>query len=348
MTDAAITISDLTVAYDGPEILRSVSLEVGRGEQVALLGPSGCGKTTLLRTLAGLERPTSGTITLGGVAVAGPNLHVPPEKRRIGLVFQDWALFPHLSVAQNVAYGLPRSERSRRGPHGPRVAETLDMVGLGGLADRAPHTLSGGQQQRVALARALAPRPEALLLDEPFSNLDASLRTEVRSEVHRLLRELAVTAVFVTHDQDEAFVLGDRVAVMRDGIIVQCATPAEVYANPVDAWVAGFVGEANLVPGTANGTLATTAVGPIPIESGSAAGSEVSVLIRPEDLALSSGGSSIVDLVEYYGHDTTYEVAVDDRLRLRVRQPSIPRFERGDAVGVHFIGRSSSVYPPPD
>ncbi len=349
MNPVAIVISDLTVAYDGPEILRSVSLDVDHGEQVALLGPSGCGKTTLLRTLAGLERPASGTIMLDGTLVAGDGLHVPPEKRRIGLVFQDWALFPHLTVAQNVAYGLPRAERSRRGRPSARVEETLEMVGLTGLYDRAPHTLSGGQQQRVALARALAPQPDVLLLDEPFSNLDASLRTEIRTEVHRILAELAMTAVFVTHDQDEAFVLGDRVAVMREGSIVQRGTPAEVYSRPIDAWVATFVGEANLIPGSATAGAAATPVGLVPIDTtsvGSDAEGAVSVLIRPEELDLVPGQRDVIDLVEYYGHDTTYEVLVNRQHRIRVRQPSVPRFERGDAVQVTFIGRSSCVYPP--
>ncbi len=347
MTQAAITIDDLTVAYDGPEILRSVSLEVPPGQQVALLGPSGCGKTTLLRALAGLERPQSGSIHLDGTLVAGPGVHVPPEKRRIGLVFQDWALFPHLSVAQNVAYGLPRGERRRRGPRSKTVDDTLEMVGLGGMADRAPHTLSGGQQQRVALARALAPEPHVLLLDEPFSNLDASLRTEIRSEVHRLLTRLAVTAVFVTHDQDEAFVLGDRVAVMRDGVIVQRGTPAELYSRPVDTWVASFVGEANLIPGILSGDAADTPIGRLPVNSSRPTpptSGDVDVLVRPEDLDLSPTGTDLIDSVEYYGHDTTYEVLVGTH-RFRVRQPSVPRFERGDSVGVTFIGSSSCAYP---
>ena len=196
--------------------VRELSLRVEPGESVALLGPSGCGKTTLLRLIAGLERPLAGTVQLGERFVAGPpgrgGTWVAPEARRVGMVFQDWALFGHLTVGRNVGYGLERSQRTPR-----RIAEALDLVGLGGFEDRLPSTLSGGQQQRVALARALAPHPGVLLLDEPFSHLDASLREEVRSEVRRLLIELGITAVFVTHDQDEAFVVGDRVGVLRDG-----------------------------------------------------------------------------------------------------------------------------------
>jgi iron(III) transport system ATP-binding protein len=335
----SIDMLNLRVAYDGPEVLRGVSLRIEPGEQIALLGPSGCGKTTLLRAIAGLEHLAGGSIHLGDQLVSSTTTHLAPERRRVGLVFQDWALFPHLSVAKNVAYGLSRSERADH----QRVARTLAMVGLEGLDDRAPHTLSGGQQQRVALARALAPQPNVLLLDEPFSNLDASLRTEIRTEVHRILAELDVTAVFVTHDQDEAFVLGDRVAVMRDGQVVQWGTPAEVYSVPVDPWVARFVGEANLIPGSASEREVATAIGPVP--SHEPCHGPVEVLVRPEDLDLAPHGNAAIDLVEYYGHDTTYEVVLNDGQRLRVRQASIPRFGRGDSVSVRFIGTTGVAYP---
>ena len=212
--------------------MQNLTLQVEPGESVALLGPSGCGKTTLLRLIAGLERPLAGTIQLGDRFVSGPpgrgGTWVAPEARRVGMVFQDWALFPHLTVGRNVGYGL---ERSTRTPG--RIAEALDLVGLSGFAERMPSTLSGGQQQRVALARALAPRPGVLLLDEPFSNLDSSLREDVRSEVRRLLIELGITAVFVTHDQDEAFVVGDRVGVLREGRLAQVDTPDGLYRRPV-------------------------------------------------------------------------------------------------------------------
>jgi iron(III) transport system ATP-binding protein len=250
------------------------------------------------------------------------------------MVFQDWALFPHLSVARNVAYGLPRSER-----RGDRVDAALTMVGLQGLGDRMPATLSGGQQQRVALARAVAPAPSVLLLDEPFSNLDAALRVQVRTEVHELLVELGITTVFVTHDQDEAFVLGDEVAVMHDGLVVQQATPAELYRRPESAWVAEFVGDANLLAGVvAAPAMARTAFGDVHLIDGSAVteGAAVQVLVRPEQIDLQPDGSpgvaATVDLVEFYGHDTVYVLRLDDGTVVRSRAGSTPRFGRGDRV----------------
>src|SRR5690606_17354985 len=284
----------------GTEVLHGVDLDVAEGSVVALLGPSGCGKTTLLRSIAGLERPSGGEVRIGDTLVSGPGTHVPPERRRIGMVFQDWALCPHLTVGGNVAFGLPRAERK-----GPRVEAALELVGLEGFGDRMPGTLSGGQQQRVALARALAPDPSALLLDEPFSNLDTTLRARVRTEVHELLHRVGITTVFVTHDQDEAFVLGDDVAVMSEGLIVQQAPPHELYADPATAWVAHFVGDANLVPGVARQGRAATALGDIDLRSPVEGSCEV--LLRPEDLALGSeagdgaGTSAHVELVEYYG-----------------------------------------------
>ncbi len=334
----SIEIDEVSVAYDGPSVLSRVSLTVEPGELVALLGPSGCGKTTLLRAIAGLEEVGGGSIRLGGRVVSSVQTHVAPERRRVGMVFQDWALFPHLSVARNVAYGLPRAQRS-----GGRVDEVLDMVGLGGLGDRSPQTLSGGQQQRVALARALAPAPTVLLLDEPFSNLDATLRVQIRTEVHRLLSELDVTAVFVTHDQDEAFVLGHRVAVMRGGELEQWGTPAEVYARPATPWVAGFVGEANLLDGVVEQDRAATAIGAVPLLDVPSA-PQVSVLVRPEELTLAAGDGGVVELVEYYGHDTTYDVRLADGQRVRVRRPSVPQFERGEPVEVRYQGAGAWAY----
>ena len=344
----AIEVAGLSKSFGPAEVLHDVDLTVEQGSVVALLGPSGCGKTTLLRTIAGLERPQAGSVTLFGRLTSGPGVHVPPEKRHVGMVFQDWALFPHLTVAQNVGYGLPRAER-----RGARVDDVLEMVGLAGLGDRSPGTLSGGQQQRVALARALAPRPKVLLLDEPFSNLDTALRARVRSEVHQLLAELGVTTVFVTHDQEEAFVLGDVVAVMQAGRVVQQATPAELYARPVDAWVATFVGDANLVEGQAVGDEAVTAVGHVVLEQPVAAG-VVQVMLRPEELRLDPPGNggvpAVVELQEYYGHDTMYLVrpdgADDDTPALRVRAGSVPRFRRGDRVAISYVGPPAVAFPP--
>src|SRR5690606_15057930 len=251
--------------------------DVPAGALTAVLGPSGCGKTTLLRCVAGFERVDAGEIRVGTRLVAGPRLHAAPERRRVAVVPQEGALFPHLSVAGNVAYGLDRAAR-RSG----RVEEVLALVGLAGYGDRMPHQLSGGQQQRVAVARALAPRPPLVLLDEPFSALDASLRAELRHDVRQALRADGATAVLVTHDQGEALSMADRVAVMRDGRIVQYGTPAEVYGQPVDAWVADFVGEAVLLPARADDAVAHTPLGPVAC-AGADRG-EVTVLIRPEQV----------------------------------------------------------------
>ena len=324
-------------SFDGTPVLRDVSITVAPGSVLALLGPSGCGKTTLLRVIAGLEHPDAGDVTVGTRVLTGDGTFVPPEKRAVGMVFQDWALFPHLSVAANVGYGLPRGP-DRAG----RVEEALAMVGLDGMGDRSPGTLSGGQQQRVALARALAPRPSVLLLDEPFSNLDTTLRVQVRSEVHRLLDELDVTTVFVTHDQDEAFVLGDEVAVMHDGVVVQQATPSTLYETPADPWVASFVGEANLVPATASGSSAETSLGAVrlrrPVDG------PVTVLVRPEHLRVADGSGATVTAVEYYGHDTVYLLDVGG-LPVRARCTGAPRYGRGDAVDVSFAGDAATAWP---
>lgn len=337
MTDglraSSVCVSGLHHAYDTEPVLVDVALDVEAGAFVALLGPSGCGKTTLLRAIAGLERPALGNIWVGDDKVSSSDTWVPPEKRRVGMVFQEWALFPHLSVGANVGYGLDRAARA-----GTRVGDTLEMVGLGGLGERMPSTLSGGQQQRVALARALAPRPRVLLLDEPFSNLDTSMRVEVRSEVHRLLLELGITAIFVTHDQEEAFVIGDRVAIMNEGRIVQVGTPHEIYTRPASRWAAEFVGEASILRCEAHAGVAVGPFGPFPLE-GEHEGS-VDVLLRPEQLAVVAGDLAVVEVVEFYGHDAMVFVSIDGQT-LRIRTgPEVP-VSRGDRVGIEF--RSSGA-----
>ncbi len=332
-TPVELEIDAVSVNYGGPDVLSDVSLSVTPGEIIALLGPSGCGKTTLLRAVAGLERPTTGSISLGDRIVSGPGAFMPPERRRIGMVFQDWALFPHLDVARNVGYGLPRGDLSAE-----RVRETLSLVGLDSVADRMPGTLSGGQQ-RVALARALAPRPAVLLLDEPFSNLDSSLRAQVRTEIHHLLVELGVTTVFVTHDQDEAFVLGDRVAVLHDGRLAQVGSPDDLYRRPADQWIATFVGEANLFPvqiPDGNGSTCPTPIGPVPLAS--KVSGPTKIMLRPEDLAVSPGGDGVIELVEYYGHDTMVLIRLGDGTTVRARTDADVSFQRGDSVTVTYDG----------
>src|ERR671915_408733 len=259
-----VHLSGVTKQFGAVTAVSDAELCVERGEFLALLGPSGCGKTTLLRLIAGFERPDAGSVTVGETQVAGPGCFVAPERRRIGMVFQDYALFPHLTVEDNVAFGLGRRPREERDA---LTRRTLELVGLQHKARSYPHELSGGERQRVALARALAPEPEVVLLDEPFSSLDASLRGDLRREVELILRDAGATAILVTHDQEEALTLADRLALMRDGRIVQVGAPEDVYAQPSERWAAQFVGEVNVLPGVLRGTSVHTDVGSFDIAS---------------------------------------------------------------------------------
>src|SRR5450432_3836475 len=257
MTQLAVT--GLYKAFGSLPVLTGVDLEVPAGSLTAILGPSGSGKTTLLRVLAGFERADAGTVTIGDKIADGPGVYVAPERRRIGYVPQEGSLFPHLTVAANVGFGLPARER-----RGGKVASMLEAVGLGGFGKRYPHQLSGGQQQRVALARALAIEPAVVLLDEPFASLDANLRASVRADVQEIFRQAGTTAVLVTHDQDEALSMADRVAVLRDGQIAQCAAPQDLYTRPVDADLARFIGDANLLDGIMGADGVDTILGRLP------------------------------------------------------------------------------------
>ena len=307
MESTTIRIKGVTKRFGDVVAVDAADLDVGRGEIVALLGPSGCGKTTLLRTIAGFEAPDSGTIEIDGRQVAGGGAWLPPEARRVGMVFQDYALFPHLTVADNVGFGLPRSERARR------VQALLVVVDLFGLGARYPHELSGGQQQRVALARALAPSPGIVLLDEPWSNVDPQLRAELRQEVSSVLRPLGLTAILVTHDREEAFSFADRIALMRDGAIVQAGTPEELYYAPATRWAAEFVGACNVLPGTVDAEGVRTAVGLFPANGAADASGPVEVLVRPELVSLEPDPNGRGEVVarEFRGHDVFYRVLVD-------------------------------------
>ncbi len=326
-----LVTSHLSFSYGETLAVDDVSITVPGGTVTALLGPSGCGKTTLLRLIAGLERPDKGSIHADGETLSSPNRVRPPEKRRIGMVFQEGALFPHLNVAENVAFGLPRdSERDGK------VEQALALVGLAGMGKRTPVSLSGGQRQRVALARALAPGPDVLLLDEPFANLDPALRVELRTEVASLLRRLGITSVFVTHDQEEAFVMGAQVVVMRNGRVLQRASPSELYSRPANRWVAGFVGEANVVPGQGGAEAAETLVGSVPLAQAAPAACEV--LLRPEHLTLQPGETWEIEQLEFYGHDTLYTLRGAEDQQLLVRAGGAPRYASGDRASVRYEG----------
>jgi iron(III) transport system ATP-binding protein len=330
MDCSMIRLQGVTKRFGAVVAVDEASICVGRGEVVAILGPSGCGKTTLLRLVAGFEHPDGGTVEVAGRVVSGAGTWVPPEERRVGMVFQDYALFPHLTVAENVGFGLKR--RTRAG----RVAELLAIVGLDDLGRRYPHELSGGQQQRVALARALAPAPELVLLDEPWSNVDPFLRETLRAEVAEIIRPLGVTAVLVTHDREEAFSLADRVALMRDGAIVQEGSAEELYFAPSSRWAAEFVGAANVLAGRIVDGRIQTPLGAFPANgnSSSAAGK---VLVRPELLELEPDPAGAAEVVgrEFRGHDVFYRVLLDG-VELVSQRPSTEVVPLGSRVSIRL------------
>jgi len=328
MSCSMIRLDAVTKHFGQVAAVDETSFCVERGELVALLGPSGCGKTTLLRLIAGFERPDAGTVEVAGRQVAGRGGWIPPEKRRVGMVFQDYALFPHLTVAENVGFGLPRGARTGR------VPELLAIVGLDALGARYPHQLSGGQQQRVALARALAPAPELVLLDEPWSNVDPSLRESLRAEVTEIIRPLGVTVVLVTHDREEAFSVADRIALMRDGKVVQEGTSEELYFSPVSRWAAEFVGAANVLTGPVVSGLVETSVGAFPA-NGASAHEAAQVLLRPELLQLELDPAGAAEVVgrEFRGHDVFYRVLLDG-IELVSHRPSTEFVPLGSRVSI--------------
>jgi iron(III) transport system ATP-binding protein len=343
-----LTLHGIECRYDDRAVVRRLSLEVPRGALVCLLGPSGCGKTTVLRAIAGFQPLAAGEITLNGRVVSRPGFTLPPEQRRLGMVFQDYALFPHLTVAQNVAFGLHGAAAAER----RKAVETiLATVGLGGLRDRYPHELSGGQQQRVALARALAPRPSLILMDEPFSSLDIEMRERLNQEVREILKQREATAVLVTHDQHEAFALSDWVGVMHEGTLLQWDTPYNLYHEPGSRFVADFIGQGVLLKGTLVAPDAVeTEVG---IVRGKRAydwrrGTAVEVLLRPDDIVPDPEGDLQAEVVRkaFKGAEILYtlqlptggvvlslfpshaDYRVGERVRMRVRAEHLVAFRR--------------------
>ena len=324
---APVTARDLRKQFGDVPAVAGVSFTIPAGRILALIGPSGCGKTTTLRLIAGFEQLDGGEITIGPDLVAGPGVHLPPEQRRIGMVFQDYAIFPHLNVARNVAFGLQGRERADDVAR--RTRELLALVGLPGLGERLPHELSGGQQQRVALARALAPAPRVLLLDEPFSNLDAALRADVRAEVRDLLKQAGTTTLWVTHDQSEALFVGDLVGVMNAGRLEQVGTPEEVYHQPQSRFVAAFMGQTDFIPGRmAAAGGADTALGRIPVQASLPPGAAVEVALRPDDVdfmpidgAPARAANARILSRQFLGIAYLYQLALDGDLVVHSWQP---------------------------
>jgi iron(III) transport system ATP-binding protein len=285
-----------------------LNLEVNHGQILTILGPSGCGKTTTLRLIAGFESPDFGVILINGIPVAGSGAFVSPEKRNVGIVLQEFALFPHLNVRRNIAFGLMGMNQKEVDE---RVRDMIDLTGLQDLEERYPYQLSGGQQQRVALARALAPSPLIVLLDEPFASIDPDLRSRVRLDLKRILKEAGVTAIFVTHDQEEAFLIADKIAVMNKGKIHQIGTPMEIYHNPHDRFVAEFVGHADFIPGKANSTKIVTEIGEFALNSNNVtSGEDVTVMLRSSDIDVipTEFGIGTIESVEFKGHEVLYSI----------------------------------------
>ena len=342
---AGLYLDGIFHAYDGKPVVRGVTVAVPPGQMVCLLGPSGCGKTTTLRIAAGLERSSRGRVTLNCQLVSGDGVHLPPEARNVGFLFQDYALFPHLNVAANVAFGL---DRLGRGERSRRVDEMLRQVGMDSYADSWPHQLSGGQQQRVALARALAPKPRLMLLDEPFSGLDKRLRDQVRDQTLHVLKSSGVSTLMVTHDPEEAMFMADAIALMKDGRIVQFGSPEELYLRPATPFVASFFGEVNLIPVQVGGGMVQTPFGPLAapgLEDGQAA----ELLIRPEGLALRPDpqGTAEVLAARMLGRVSLIHLRVGG-LHLHARVPGHFMPAEGTRLAAELDASQAHVYPAED
>jgi len=327
-----VELREISKRFVNIDVVKGLSFNIKRGELFVILGPSGCGKTTTLRLLAGLERPDAGEIFIDDQMIAGRNFFIPPEARNVGMVFQEYALFPNLTVTENVAFGLHKLEKSER----QRIIEKmLEFVGLQDHSDRYPHELSGGEQKRVAFARALAPSPVVILLDEPFSNVDADMRLRIRRDMQRILRRSNITAILVTHNQEDAFAIADRIAVMNKGQIEQIATPSEMYHSPATRFVADFVGEADFINGVVENNMIRTAVGDFPA-AGFDSGASVQVMIRPSDISFKADkdGDGVIEDLEFKGSETLYFLKLSSGELIHSIQNSESLIEVGTKVKV--------------
>ncbi|WP_193309921.1 ABC transporter ATP-binding protein [Halorubrum halophilum] len=350
--DPVLSLSNVTKAFGPETAVEGVSLDVKPGELLTFLGPSGCGKTTTLRTIAGLEEPTEGEITLGDETVSGDGVFVPPEQRDVGIVFQNFALFPHLTVRENIAFGLSDTDEAAVAA---RVDELLDLVSLPEHGEKTPDQLSGGQKQRVALARSLAPEPDVLLLDEPFSNLDVRLRVEMREEVRRILKAAGVTAVSVTHDQEEALSISDRVAVMNDGQIEQVGRPEAVFERPESKFVASFLGRASFLEGELRDGKVETGIGrfdAVTLEGYDTVydGAPVDVLVRPDDLRATPASPELADGVivsrQYVGPSFVYRVELDSGDVVHCLHNHVEEFDLDEPVSLELTADHPLAWYP--
>jgi len=342
-----LELRDISCAYEPTRsAIEHITFTVDQGEILCLLGPSGCGKTTILRAIAGFEQVITGSIALSGQVVSSTDTLIPTEQRHIGMVFQEYALFPHLPVEKNIAFGLNHLSRYQQKAI---VDDLLALTGLGGLEQRYPHELSGGQQQRVALARALAPRPVLLLLDEPFSNLDPDMASRMRQDLHALLRQTKTTAILVTHDHDEAFAMADRVAVLHRGRLEQFDTPEAIYHLPTTPFVADFVGQADFISGVVTNDLVATEIGEFPNNKNFSTGTNVVVMIRPDDIHIvpTKGAEAHILGRQFKGSENLYTIQLRSGQIIHSSESSLSMYEVGTAIALRVVATHTVLFPKP-